>query len=254
LLWINNLRHRPKYRAVMKSTSDISIPIDGRRIAAQLLLPPHARGAVVFVHGSGVDRHDARNHFVADALRKAGLASVLLDLLEACEAHDRCHVFNVELQCGRLLQAVNWLQNRHRLHAPLGYFGTGVGAGVTLLAAARQPAKVAAVVARGGRPDTALYALAGVRAPTLFIADEQQRWSELAMERLQAEKELVVVPSASGPFEEPETLEAVAQHALRWFSRYLAMPAAEAGRARQRAAELCGAGPGRPANVTLQRD
>lgn len=205
----------------MNSTSDISIPTGGRRIAAQLLLPPQARGAVIFVHGSGVDRHDARNHFVADALRKTGLASVFLDLLEPCEARDRCHVFDLELQCGRLLQAVDWLQDRHRLHAPLGYFGTGVGAGVALLAAARQPAKVAAVVTRGGRPDTALYALACVRAPTLFIVDEECRWRELAMERLQAEKELAVVPSASHFFDEPRAQKAVAQQALRWFSRYL---------------------------------
>jgi putative phosphoribosyl transferase len=208
-------------KEVENSMSDIFIPIGGRRVAAELVLPPQARGAVVFVHGSGVDRHDARNRFVAAELRKAGLAGVAIDLLEPCEARDRCHVFDVELQCGRLLAALDWLQQRRQLRAPFGYFGTGVGAGVALLAAARQPAKVAAVVTRGGRPDTALYALAGVRAPTLFIVDEECRWSELAMERLQPEKELAVVPSASHFFDEPRAQKAVAQHALRWFSRYL---------------------------------
>lgn len=197
--------------------NEIFIPIGARHVAARVQPAQRSRGTVVFVHGSGVDRHDPRNQFVADELRGAGFATVLLDLLEPHEALDCHHVFDVELQTARLLEALDRLQ----LPGPLGYFSTGVGAGVALLAAARRPEGVAAIVARSGRPDTALFWLPKVQAPTLLIVEGQDPWNQLALERLTVDKELAVVPSASHFFREPGSLEAVAQHALRWFSRYL---------------------------------
>jgi putative phosphoribosyl transferase len=211
--------------------SEILIPISGRQVAARVQRATHAHGAVVFVHGSGVDRHDPRNQFVANKLRRAGFDTVLLDLLEPREALDFHNAFDVELQAARLLQALDRLQRSQPLHAPLGYFATGVGAGAVLLAAARRPAHVAAIVARSGRPDTALFWLSKVRAPTLLIVEEPDHCNCSALERLTVDKELAVVPSASHLFREPEALEAVAAHALRWFSRYL-VGAPDAPRAR----------------------
>jgi putative phosphoribosyl transferase len=214
--------------------SEVFIPIGERRVAARVQPAQHPHGTVVFVHGSGVDRHDQRNQFVADTLRRAGFGTVLLDLLEPYEARDYHHVFDIELQVTRLEAALERLRQAERLHEPLGYFATGVGAGVALLAAAKHPEHVAAIVARSGRPDTALFWLPKVEAPTLLIVDEPDPCNRSAFERLRVEKELAMVPSASHFFHEPAALDAVAQHALRWFSRYLVNPQAKEAPAVQR--------------------
>jgi putative phosphoribosyl transferase len=213
--------------------SEIFIPIGPRRIAARVQPARQARGTVVFVHGSGVDRHDQRNQFVADKLRRAGFDTILIDLLEPHESLDCHNVFDIELQAVRLLQSLERLQCSCPLRGPLGYFSTGVGAGVALLAAVRRPADVAAIVARSGRPDTALFWLPKVQAPTLLIVDQPDEWNQLALERLAVDKELAVVPSASRFFREPRALAAVADHALRWFSRYLVAPSQSEPRAGQ---------------------
>jgi putative phosphoribosyl transferase len=217
-----DLHQHPRARALyLYSMREIIIPIGQRHIAARVQLAQHARGTVVFVHGSGVDRHDARNQFVADSLGRAGFGSVLIDLLEPREALECHNVFDVELQATRLLAALDRLQPHRALHGPVGFFGTGVGAGVALLAAAKRPEDVAAIVVRSGRPDTALFWLPKVQAPTLLIVDHPDEWNQAALERLVVDKELAIVPSASHFFREPRALQAVAQHALRWFSRYL---------------------------------
>ncbi len=194
--------------------SEIFIPIGGR-VAARVQQAQHPRGTVVFVHGSGVDRHDPRNQFVANKLRRAGFGTVLLDLLEPPEVLH--NAFDIDLQVTRLDRALERLRQSGRLHEPLGYFATGVGAGVALLAAAKRPEQVAAIVARSGRPDTALFWLPKVEAPTLLIVDELDECNQRAYERLAVEKELAVVPSRSHFFREPKALGAVADHAVRWF-------------------------------------
>jgi pimeloyl-ACP methyl ester carboxylesterase len=207
--------------------SEIFIPIGERYVAARVQPAQHPHGTVVFVHGSGVDRRDPRNQFVADKLCRAGFDIVLLDLLDPYEALDCHHAFDIELQVKRLEAALARLPETARLGEPLGYFATGVGAGVVLLDAAKHPERVAAIVARSGRPDTALFWLPKVEAPTLLIVDEPDPCNRSAFERLRVEKELAVVPSASHFFHEPAALDAVAQHALRWFSRYLVNPQAK---------------------------
>jgi pimeloyl-ACP methyl ester carboxylesterase len=204
------------------------IPIGTRRVAACLQRAQQPRATVLFVHGSGVDRHDRRNQFVASHLRRAGFDTVLLDLLEPYEAIEYHNAFDVDLQAARLEAALDRLRDKRQLHGPLGYFATGVGAGVALLAAAKRPEGIAAIVSRSGRPDTALFWLPKVQAPTLLIVNEPDDCNRRALEQLTVEKELAVVPSASHFFREPEALEAVAQHALRWFRRYLARPGVDA--------------------------
>jgi putative phosphoribosyl transferase len=184
-------------------------------------------GVVVLAHGSGVTRHDARALCVAEELERGGFASVLVDLLDAKECREPHNVFDVELQASRLLELTRWLDAERGMQAlALGYFGTGVGTGVALRAAAMAPERVRAIVSAGGRPDTALYWLARVRAPTLFISDEEGAsppwYIDAAFQRLDAEKALVAVPSAGHAFEEPGAIQAVAGHARRWFARHLA--------------------------------
>ena len=81
---------------------------------------------------------------------------------------------------------------------------------------------MAAVVSRGGRPDLAAEALEGVTAPTLLIvggADTQVlELNRQAQARMRCETKLEIVPGATHLFEEPGTLERVAELATAWFA------------------------------------
>ncbi|MGI9116222.1 MAG: phosphoribosyltransferase family protein [Gaiellales bacterium] len=199
---------------------------DGHWLPADVAVPAHATGLVVFAHGSGSSRRSPRNRAVAERLRDAGLGTVLLDLLTPDEADDRSRVFDIPLLARRLGDADAWCAGEERLRVlPLGLFGASTGAAAALVVAAADPAHVAAVVSRGGRPDLAEDALPAVRAPVLLIvggADtEVLALNRAAQARLACPSELVVVPGATHLFEEPGALEAVAGHAAAWLTAHL---------------------------------
>jgi len=197
-----------------------------------LSLPQNAAGVVVFAHGSGSGRHSPRNRFVARVLRNVGLGTLLLDLLtgeeEGVDVHTAEFRFDIGLLANRVVGATDWLGGVEVTAAlPVGYFGASTGAGAALVAAARRPERVRAVVSRGGRPDLAGDALPRVQAATLLIvggADEQViGLNRQALERLgPKEKELHIIPRATHLFEEPGALEEVARLAADWFARHLA--------------------------------
>jgi len=189
-------------------------------------VPEKAEGVVLFAHGSGSGRLSPRNRFVAHTLQEGGLATLLLDLLEEEEAGDRRKVFDIDLLAERVLIATDWLTKDPRTRGmKVGYFGASTGAGAALQAAARSPTSVAAVVSRGGRPDLASDYLSKVTAPTLLIVGGNDapviQMNQEALALLACPKELVIVPGASHLFEEPGTLEQVADLARRWFQRHL---------------------------------
>jgi len=189
-------------------------------------LPAGSHGVVVFAHGSGSGRFSPRNNFVALHLQQNGLATLLLDLLTPDEAEDRRKVFDIDLLADRLLLAKAWLGAEPRTrNLGIGYFGASTGAGAALQGAARDPSSIRAVVSRGGRPDLAEPYLASVAAPTLLIVggyDEPViEMNQAAYELLTCEKQLIIVPGATHLFEEPGTLEQVADHAGKWFQRYV---------------------------------
>ncbi len=205
----------------------IEIPSGRRRLSGILRVPPDAKGVVAFAHGSGSGRHSPRNQFVAGVLEEGGLATLLLDLLEEEEAENREKVFDIELLAERLQSAADWLcQQTETNSLRLGYFGASTGAGAALVAAARNPAGVGAVVSRGGRPDLADNYLPTVQVPTLLIVggndDVVIQLNEQAHRLLHCPKELVIVPGATHLFQEPGTLEEVARLAKQWFVRHLA--------------------------------
>lgn len=182
-------------------------------------------GVVVLVHGSGADRHDARNRLVAASLVRAGFGTLLVDLLDERETQERHDAFDVELQAERLTAVKDWLRSQPATRAlGIGYFATGVGTGVALMAAAKAAQGVRAVVCRGGRPDTALYRLPRLEAPTLFIAaahGSDRQWVRAAHRAAGGCRELIRIPGAGDSFREPGAIEAVAEHACRWFARHL---------------------------------
>ena len=207
-------------------------------LPGHLTVPAHAGGLVVFAHGSGSGRHSPRNRAVAEVLQRAGLATLLVDLLTPAEEAARGPVFDVALLARRLTSVARWAAGEPACaDLPLGHLGASTGAAAALAAAAGDPT-VRAVVCRGGRPDLAGAALADVRAPTLLVVGgHDQQVLELnreAQTRLRCTSRLAVVPGASHLFEEPGTLQAVAELARDWFATHLTAAAVPAPPARRR--------------------
>ncbi|MGX5733271.1 dienelactone hydrolase family protein [Bosea thiooxidans] len=208
----------------------VRVPAGPITLEGNLSLPSHARGLVLFAHGSGSSRHSPRNRHVADVLQEARLATLLIDLLTAEEEQiDQFTAelrFDIDLLAGRLIHATDWLGAFRETSAlRLGYFGASTGAAAALMAAAERPDQAAAVVSRGGRPDLAAPVLPRVRAPTLLVvggADAQViAFNRSALAALRCEKDLVIVPGATHLFEEPGALDDVADLAARWFLQHL---------------------------------
>jgi putative phosphoribosyl transferase len=214
----------------------VTIAAADRRMEGFLCHPPGAHAVVAFAHGSGSGRHSPRNQYVARVLQDSGLATLLLDLLEADEADDRRKVFDIELLADRLQHAAAWLGHGPETSGlPLGYFGASTGAAAALIAAARWPERIGAVVSRGGRPDLAWADLPDVTAPTLLIVggrdEEVIELNREALALLKCPRELVVIPGATHLFPEPGTLEEVARLATRWFQQHLSeAPATDRGK------------------------
>ncbi|MFE7894891.1 dienelactone hydrolase family protein [Streptomyces sp. NPDC057412] len=207
---------------------EVRVPAAGAHLGAQLVVPDGATVAVAFAHGSGSGRHSPRNRYVAAALHRAGLATLLLDLLTDPEAHDRHNVFDILLLARRLHAASVWLRAETGL--PVAYFGASTGAAAALEAAALSGSGVRSVVSRGGRPDLATpAALTRLRAPTLLIVgsrdSEVLSLNRLAADRMHCEHRIAVVPGATHLFEEPGALRTVAELARDWFTGHVGRPA-----------------------------
>ena len=200
-------------------------------VEGDLGLPHDPHGLIVFAHGSGSSRFSSRNRSVAAALWEGGFATLLLDLLtteeERIDSVTRQHRFDILLLGERLVAAVDWAMREDGLRSlPVGLFGASTGAAAALVAAARRPAIIKAVVSRGGRPDLAgAAALDQVRAPTLLIVGGYDRQvidlNVEAMHQLHSTKRLEIIPRATHLFEEPGALDQVALLARDWFTRYM---------------------------------
>ncbi|MFE5674049.1 phosphoribosyltransferase family protein [Streptomyces erythrochromogenes] len=201
----------------------VEVDAGGLALAGDLALPEGAGAVVMFAHGSGSSRRSPRNRTVAADLNRAGLGTLLFDLLTPAEEADRANVFDIGTLAGRLADATGWLRRRASL--PIGYFGASTGAAAALWAASAADADIGAVVSRGGRPDLAGPRLAAVRAPTLLVVGDRDTTvldlNRAAQRELRCENRLEVVPGATHLFEEPGALEQVAALARAWFARHL---------------------------------
>jgi putative phosphoribosyl transferase len=209
---------------------DVSIPTGEETINGNLEIPQGARVIVLFAHGSGSSRFSPRNTYVARLMNKHGMATLLMDLMtadeEAIDEQTAEYRFDIDLLAKRLIDATVWLQqNRATASLAIGYFGASTGAAAALIAAAKLPNDVKAVVSRGGRPDLASEHLAKVKAPTLLIVGgddvEVLEMNKNALKLIRAEKKLEVVPGATHLFEEPGKLQEAAEFAIYWFSKHL---------------------------------
>lgn len=200
---------------------------DGVTLEGDLHVPAHARGLVVFAHGSGSSRWSVRNRHVASMLRQRAMATLLFDLLSPQEDEVTTERFDVRKLARRLTAVVQSLRHADQLaHLPIGLFGASTGAAAALIMAAEQPDTIRAIVCRGGRPDLAGYErLERVRAPTLLIVGSADRpvaaLNSAALAAMRVHAELALVPGATHLFEEPGAMERVASLATDWFARWL---------------------------------
>jgi putative phosphoribosyl transferase len=211
-------------------STPVSIPIKSGSVHGDLIIPADSRAAILFAHGSGSSRQSPRNRYVGRHLNEAGFATLLLDLLTMDEEiidQETAHLrFDIDLLANRLISATDWFRARRDPEARhIGYFGASTGAAAALVAAAKRPRVIEAVVSRGGRPDLAGPALVSVRAPTLLIVGEYDETvvdlNLKAAAKLQATHRMDQVPRATHLFEEPGALERVANLARGWFQEHL---------------------------------
>lgn len=205
----------------------VSLRIDSVSIEGELVVPEGAEAVVLFAHGSGSSRFSPRNNYVAEVLRKKGLATLLFDLLTEEEDMIYGNRFNITLLAERLMLATQWIiDNPETVDMRIGYFGASTGAAAALQASVEVNSDlIGAVVSRGGRPDLAQAYLTRVHAPTLLIVGGRDpivlELNREVLQRLKSEKELAVVANATHLFEEPGALEEVSRLATDWFTKYL---------------------------------
>ena len=207
----------------------VQVAVGRQALEGDLSVPAHARGVVLFAHGSGSSRFSARNRKVATVLQENGFATLLLDLLtpneERLDQLSGAYRFDIGRLAERLIGAAEWLASQDGTASlALSVFGASTGGGAALVAAAELPERVAAVVSRGGRPDLAGAALGRVVSPTLLIVggndDVVLELNRAALAKLRATARLEVIPGATHLFEEPGALDEVARHAVAWFEAY----------------------------------
>jgi putative phosphoribosyl transferase len=204
----------------------VKILADSVKLEGILTIPKDALSLVIFAHGSGSSRLSPRHRFVAGVLQKAGMGTLLFDLLTAQEDEVYENRFDIPLLTDRLKAATLWAKGQPGIaQLKIGYFGASTGTAVAVVAAADLGKEIKAIVSRGGRPDLAGNALGKVIAPTLLIVGGEDHvvieLNKTAYDMIKAEKHLKIIPGATHLFEEPGTLEEAARLAADWFKKYL---------------------------------
>jgi putative phosphoribosyl transferase len=204
---------------------DIGISCSGLILNGNVVTPAEAKGLVIFAHGSGSSRLSPRNRLVAGQMHRKGLATLLFDLLTPEEARASALRFNIPLLTRRLAAATRWAQQQTELRKmSIGYFGASTGAAAAIAAASAIP-EIKAIVTRGGRADLAVDAALRIKSPTLLIVGDLDYpvvdWNREVFSRLSCTKDLSLIQGASHLFQEPGTLEQVAQQAATWFETHL---------------------------------
>lgn len=211
---------------------ELALELEGAALGAELTLPERSEGLVIFAHGSGSSRHSPRNRAVAAILQRAGLATLLFDLLTEAEGRRRELVFDIPLLARRLEGATRWAIDQAAMrNLAVGYFGASTGAAAALRAAAGARNVVSAIVSRGGRVDLAGELLPGVQAPTLLLVGSRDgevlELNRRAAELLRCVHRLEVVDGADHLFTQPGALDTVATLAAQWFKEHLARAQAQ---------------------------
>ena len=199
-------------------------------MTGDLTLTLDAPGVVVMSQASGNARHSPRCRQLAEAFWRAGLGTLMIDLLTPQEhSHDQAETllhFDVDLLSQRLCGITHWLQSHRATRGlDIGLFASGTVGGAALMAAATLGGEIGAVACRQGRPDLAGNMLPLVRTPTLLLVDAHDNvaagLNEMAYVRLRCEKALHNIPRAEHLQHEAKCEEAVATLCAPWFQHHL---------------------------------
>ncbi len=204
----------------------VQIDVEDALLVGDLIVPRGAEGLVVFSHGSGSSRLSSRNRYVARHLQEAGFATLLFDLLTPEEDKTYSNRFDIDLLTKRLVSTIRWLKKYSLTSSlPIGLFGASTGAASAIGAATIIGNTVQAVVSRGGRPDLAPTPFQELKTPTLLIVGSRDEpvigMNRQAYDQMHCVKDIEIVPNATHLFEEPGTLEIVAELAASWFKKHL---------------------------------
>lgn len=208
----------------------VDIIIDHLVLKGEFNMPDEPKGLVIFAHGAGSSRFSPRNQFVAGLLNDNAIGTLLFDLLTEEEDRDFDNRFNIDLLTDRLVKATDWIQNwsedqKVLANLPLGFFGASTGAAAAIRAAIILENKIAAIVSRGGRIDLVGAELSELKSPILaIVGSNDQEVLELnkkALELIDTEKKIIIIPGAEHLFDNPGELEKVARLAINWFNDHL---------------------------------
>jgi putative phosphoribosyl transferase len=207
----------------------VKIKLDSVTLDGILTEPDNTQGLVIFIHESGSNRFNPTNQYIAGGLNKAGMATLLFDLLDAQEAEfDKVvrHLrFDVDFMVRRTAAVTEWAMQRLGMRGlNIGYFGCGRGAATALIAASQRPELVGAIVSLGGRLDLAKTSLPLVNAPTLLVVGMVRSvlaLNQAAIEDLpwDLEKRLEIFKEVSYFWGNPGTLEKLSDLVTEWFKR-----------------------------------
>lgn len=195
-------------------------------------IPRHARAIILFAHGPGKSCRGPRNRMVAQWLVRMGFAVVLPDLADRGGKTDDHSPSEdpeyVERIAERLTVLIDWLGNNRKTgRLKIGVFGARTGAAAAMIAAARRPDAVCAVISRGGRLDLCGKILEQVMAPTLMIVGGRDCGlidrNRDVCRKMQRKPMFELVHGANHLFEEPGMIEKVASMSCLWFRRHLGM-------------------------------
>ena len=203
------------------------------------------KGIIIFALGSSDTRYSRQYRFIAQALNKEGLATLVVDLLSKEEEETdirtekiRCKLpgliqnkFNIKLLSDRLIKITDWLLTTTYFETNgfiMGFFGASTGAAAALIAASERPTVIGAVVSSSGSLDlVSEVVLMNIKVPTLLLVggNDDKYLIDINNNTIKQlsnveKKKVVVVPGASSLFEEPSALENVVRLASGWFRCY----------------------------------
>ncbi|VEG56532.1 putative phosphoribosyltransferase [Mycolicibacterium aurum] len=188
----------------------VILTVAGAKLEGTLSVPENACGLLLFAH-SGAICNSMHSKYMAKSLNDAGFATVLLDLSTPVDVAGRSDMFAIGLLADQLVDVTVWRGDHPEVAGlPVGYFGTGTGAGAALAAAGSTRASVQSVVSRGSRPDLA----GGPDEMTL-------QFNERARAAISCECTIAEVPRAGQRFDRPGALDQLAELARDWFIGHL---------------------------------
>lgn len=208
----------------------IRIPAGDQILDGLLGIPPDARGLVLFGHSSGSNRYTPRNQRLAERLRAAGLATLLVDLLTPEEATEdirtRGDRDDLELMAERVIAVGDWAaQQANTRMLPVAFYGAHASGALGVLAAGQRPERIHALIARSARMAPVQGALHGTEVPLLLILGQQDAEDRTihseALGRMAGPAELVIVPETGPIFEAPEVIEQIAEAVADWCDQHL---------------------------------